>query len=324
MISIDEIRKPVLAELAIFDKTFEEALVTNNPLLSGVHDYILAKSGKKLRPILVLLAARMVGEVSMATIYGSLAIELLHTASLVHDDVVDDTTIRRGAASVNAKWTNKIAILSGDYMLSNSLYQVAQTGNIEILRALSLIGMQLSDGELLQLNSSQQCLFTEDEYLRIIQNKTAFLFAACTKVGAISVNASEEQIEQIRTYGEYLGYCFQIKDDIFDYYDDIEIGKPTGNDLRDGKVTLPLIYALNNSDKSSRDEILKIISDKDFSDENIVKVADFAKSHGGLEYAVSKMEEFKQKAIDELDGFEDSIYKQSLIKCVEFAANRKH
>ncbi len=324
MISIDEIRKPVLGELALFDKTFEEALVTNNPLLSGVHDYILQKSGKKLRPTLVLLAARLVGEVNMSTIYGSLAIELLHTASLVHDDVVDDTTVRRGIPSVNAKWSNKIAILSGDYMLSNSLFQVAQTGNVEILRALSRIGMQLSDGELLQLNSTQQTIINEDDYLRIIQNKTAYLFAACTKVGAISVNASEEQVEHIRKYGEYLGYCFQIKDDIFDYFPDIQIGKPTGNDLRDGKITLPLIYALNKTDKETRKEIVDIISSSDFTEENISKINDFAISSGGLDYAAAKMENFKQMAIDELSGFEDSIYKQALIQCVEFAASRKN
>ncbi len=324
MISIDDIRKPVLGELALFDKTFEEALVTNNPLLSGVHDYILQKSGKKLRPTLTLLAARLVGEVNMSTIYGSLAIELLHTASLVHDDVVDDTSMRRGAPSVNAKWTNKIAILSGDYMLSNSLYQVAQAGNVDILRALSMIGMQLSDGELLQLNSTQQTIISETDYLRIIQNKTAYLFAACTEVGAISVNASKMQIDHIRKYGEYLGYCFQIKDDIFDYFADIEIGKPTGNDLRDGKITLPLIYALEKADAKIRKEFVDIVTNAEFTEENIAKINDFAISSGGLEYASAKMENYKQLAIDELSHFEDSIYKQALIQCVEFAAERKH
>lgn len=324
MTTIEEIRKPVSGELALFDKTFKEALVTNNPLLSGVNEYILQKSGKKLRPILVLLSSRLIGEVNMSTIYGAIAIELLHTASLVHDDVVDDTTVRRGIPSVNAKWTNKIAILSGDYMLSNSLYQVSRSGSIEILRALSMIGMQLSDGELLQLNSTQQTNTDEEAYFNIIKNKTAYLFAACTEVGAVSVNASKEQAEKVRSFGEYLGFCFQIKDDIFDYHTDIEIGKPTGNDLRDGKITLPLIHALRNASKEKREEVLKIISNKDFTDENIASITAFAIESGGLDYAAEKMEEFKQKAIDMLDGFEDSEYKNSLIQCVEFAVNRKH
>lgn len=319
---VDLIRKPVLRDLDLFDQTFEIAMKTDNPLLSGVHDYILQQSGKKLRPTLVMLAARLVGEANMASVYGALAIELLHTASLVHDDVVDDTHIRRGKESVNAHWTNKIAILSGDYMLSNSLLQVANAGKISILKALSHIGMQLSDGELLQLVSTQSNSTREEDYLKIIQHKTAFLFAACTEVGALSVDADPAAVQHIRKYGEYLGFCFQIKDDIFDYHSDIEIGKPTGNDLRDGKITLPLLYALNNADETTRKSYMKIISDEDFSDENLALLTEFARKSGGLEYAEMRMEEFRSKAIEELNDFPDSEIKQSLLACVDFAITR--
>lgn len=319
---IDSIRKPVLKDLKLFDETFVDAMKSDNPLLSGVNDYILERAGKKLRPTLVLLAARLMGEVNMSTIYGSLAIELLHTASLVHDDVVDDTSERRGRPSIQTKWTNKVAILSGDYMLSNALAQVAKAEKISILRALSFIGMQLSDGELLQLVTTQQSKFTEEDYYKIIQKKTAFLFATCTEVGALSVEADEKSIQHIRQYGEYLGLCFQIKDDIFDYYADIQIGKPTGNDLRDGKVTLPLIYALKVADEVESQKIISIIDKKDFTEENIDLITQFAHDKGGVTYAIQRMQEFKQKAIDELQGFADSEIRQALIDCAEFAVSR--
>lgn len=319
---IESIRKNIKPELELFDKTLVSTLETDNPILEGVNGYIFQRAGKKLRPMLVILSAKLVGEVSMTTIHGAIALELLHTASLVHDDVIDDTLERRGSQSVNARWGNKVAVLSGDYMLSGALLQVAKTENIDILKAISFIGMQLSDGELLQLSSTQQSKVSESDYYKIIQKKTAYLFSVCAEVGALSANADAESIEHLKKYGEYLGFCFQIKDDIFDYYPDAQIGKPTGNDVRDGKVTLPLIYALSQAEKDEKDKIITWLNLKDFTQENIAYINRFSIEKGGVEYAKIRMEEYKNKAIEELKGFADNEIKDALIACVEFAVSR--
>ena len=319
---IDTIKKPILNEMHLFDKTFAASLSTDNPLLLSVNDYVLQKSGKQLRPMLVILSAKLCGNVNETTIDGAISLELLHTASLIHDDVVDDTLERRGKPSVNAKWTNKIAILSGDYILSKSLGCAARTDNLRILKAMAQIGMQLSDGELLQLVNAQFSEKTEANYFTIIRKKTALLFSTCSEVGGLSVNANEEALQHLRNFGEYLGICFQIKDDVFDYQADIKIGKPTGNDIRDGKVTLPLIYAVLNSTGAEKDQVLSWLLTKDFTSENIEKITQFAIQNGGLTYALAQMEAFKNKAIEELNSFADSDIKQSLIKCAEYAASR--
>lgn len=321
---IENIRQPILAELQVFKKIFAAALKTDNPLLSSINEYILEGSGKQLRPILTILSAKLCGEISNATYNGALSLELLHNASLIHDDVVDDTLERRGRRSINARWTNKVAVLSGDYMLSSSLITATRTGNLEILHSVARIGMELSDGELIQLTNTQKTKITEEDYFKVIRKKTALLFATCTEVGALSVNADAEKLIHLRNFGEYMGICFQIKDDIFDYYQDIEIGKPTGNDLQDGKVTLPLIYALQNSDDVEKENVLSIIDSKDFTRENIDKVMQFARDRGGVSYAGNRMDEFKNKAIAELDGFPDSDAKRALIMCADFAAARKN
>jgi len=319
---INTIKKPILEEMQMFNKTFAESLSTDNPLLLSVNDYVLQKSGKQLRPMLVILSAKLCGNVSQTTIDGALSLELLHTASLIHDDVVDDTLERRGKPSVNARWSNKIAILSGDYILSKALGCSARTNNLPILKAMASIGMQLSDGELLQLVNTKISDASEANYFTIIRKKTALLFATCTEVGGLSVDATEEQRQHLRNFGEYLGICFQIKDDIFDYFEDIQIGKPTGNDIRDGKVTLPLIYAILNSSGSDKDQVQSWLVTKDFTPENIQQITKFAHDKGGVAYALSQMEAYKNKAIEELNGFADSDIKNSLIKCAEYAANR--
>lgn len=321
---IENIRQPILAELQVFKKIFAAALKTDNPLLSSINEYILEGSGKQLRPILTILSAKLCGEISNATYNGALSLELLHNASLIHDDVVDDTLERRGRRSINARWTNKVAVLSGDYMLSSSLITATRTGNLEILHSVARIGMELSDGELIQLTNTQKTKITEEDYFKVIRKKTALLFATCTEVGALSVNADADKLIHLRNFGEYMGICFQIKDDIFDYYQDIEIGKPTGNDLQDGKVTLPLIYALQNSDDVEKESVLSIIDSKDFTRENIDQVMQFARDRGGVSYAGNRMDEFKNKAIGELDGFPDSDAKRALIMCADFAAARKN
>lgn len=320
---IESIRKNIKPELELFDKTLVSSLETDNPILEGVNGYIFQRAGKKLRPMLVILSAKLVGgKVNMSTIYGAIALELLHTASLVHDDVIDDTLERRGDKSVNARWGNKVAVLSGDYMLSGALLQVAKTQNQGILNAVSFIGMQLSDGEILQLSNTQQSKISEADYYKIIQKKTAYLFSVCTEVGALSANADPESIEHLKKYGEYLGFCFQIKDDIFDYYPDAEIGKPTGNDVRDGKVTLPLIYALSHASEEEKTKINAWLNLKDFSKENIAYITQFAIENGGVEYAQQRMEAYKNKAIEELKGFADGEIKDALIACAEFAVSR--
>lgn len=320
---IETIKKPILEEMQLFDKTFAEGLSTDNSLLLSVNEYVLQKSGKQLRPMLAVLSAKLCGEVNQSTIDAALSLELLHTASLIHDDVVDDTLERRGKPSINARWTNKIAILSGDYILSKSLSCAVRTNNLPILKAIGNIGMQLSDGELLQLVNFKISESSEENYYTIIRKKTALLFSTCTEVGGLSVNADSETLQHLRNFGEYLGICFQIKDDIFDYSENIHIGKPTGNDIRDGKVTLPLIYAVLNSTGDEKEQVLNWLSTKDFNVENIQKITQFTHKNGGVSYALKQMETFKNKAIEELNGFEDSDVKKSLVLCAEYAVSRE-
>lgn len=319
---IDNIKQPIAAEMQAFKRFFASALKSDNPLISSVSDYILEGSGKQLRPILTLLSAKLCGSVTDATYNGALALELLHNASLIHDDVVDFTMERRGRHSINARWSNKIAVLSGDYMLSNALISATKTNNLQILKAVANIGMELSDGELIQLLNTNKTKITEKDYYNIIRKKTALLFATCTEVGALSANADAESITHLKKFGENLGLCFQIKDDIFDYYQDIEIGKPTGNDLQDGKVTLPLIFALQKAEITEKARIISMIESKNFSDENIKLILEFAQNMGGLKYAEDCMANFKNEAIKELQSFADCAEKEALIKCAEFASQR--
>jgi octaprenyl-diphosphate synthase len=323
MTFIEAIRNPIISEMQLFAETFAEALRTDNPMLESVNEYVLQKSGKQLRPMLVLLSAKLCGKVNQVTIDGALSLELLHTASLIHDDVVDDTLERRGKPSINARWTNKIAILSGDYILSKALACSARTDNLPILKSMANIGMQLSDGELLQLVNAQLSQSSEKNYFTIIRKKTALLFSTCSEVGGLSVNADEASLDHLRNFGEYLGICFQIKDDIFDYFENIEIGKPTGNDIRDGKLTLPLIFALQNTVGEEREKILGWINKKEFSTENIQAITQFVHNNGGVTYAEQKMEEFKNKAIEELSGFADGDVKKSLVIYAEYTASRE-
>jgi octaprenyl-diphosphate synthase len=319
---IEKIKEPILDEMQEFERIYTKVLNTSNHLLKNVHDYIMEGSGKRLRPILTILSAKLLGKVTDQTLYGAFSLELLHTASLVHDDVVDDTNKRRSRDSVNARWSNKIAILTGDYILSQALYFANETKNIDIIREISLLGMAMSDGELMQLENTKPSMITEKEYFEIIRKKTALLFATCAKVGGISANASEEDLNHLNIYGETLGICFQIKDDIFDYYEDAHIGKPTGNDVRDGKITLPLIFALRNADEANRRNIVELIDEKNFTDENINKIMEFARDFGGLEYANRMMNEYKQKALDQLNGFPDTEVKKALQNYMEFVTER--
>ncbi len=320
----ESIRQPIEQELKTFKQFFENSLKTDNPLLAEINGYIIENSGKKLRPILTFLSAGNFGKINDNVYYAALSMELLHNASLIHDDVVDDTHERRGRSSVNARWSNKVAVLTGDYMLSTALICGAKTNKVAILKSIANIGMELADGELLQLNNMQKTNISEDEYFKIIQKKTALLFATCTEIGAIAAEATPEMQKIMFDFGENLGICFQIKDDIFDYYNDIEIGKPTGNDLQDGKVTLPLIYALQNGDETERAKVITIIQNKDFTAANIDYIMQYARQSGGVSYAESKIAEYKQKAMDLLNQLPMSDYKKSLEFCLEYTSARKH
>jgi octaprenyl-diphosphate synthase len=319
---INQIKEPIINDLELFEKVFSEALKTDNPILEGIHEYVLQTSGKQFRPILTILAARLNGPINKKTIDSAISLELLHTASLIHDDVIDDTAERRGHAAIHTRWTNKIAILSGDYILSRSLTTAVSTDNLKILKAIANIGTQLSDGELLQLNNAEITPSSESDYFTIIRKKTALLFSTCVEVGGLSTDLSEEHIEHLRLFGEYLGICFQIKDDIFDYFQNKELGKPTGNDIRDGKVTLPLIFAIQNSTDPLKEQIETWIKEQDFSTENIRIMTNFAIENGGIDYANAVMERFKRDAIGHLAHFEDSEIRNALIRCVEFTADR--
>ncbi|MDR0371907.1 MAG: polyprenyl synthetase family protein [Prevotellaceae bacterium] len=319
---IKSIRQPIKQEMLLFRQAFSDALKTDNPLLANIHESLLECTGKLLRPTITLLSAKLCGLVNEKTVNSALSLELLHNASLMHDDVVDETSERRGKPSINARWNNKTAVLSGDYMLSISLLHAMKTESLKILGVISKIGSLLADGELLQLANTQKSGLSEEDYFNVIRGKTAVLFAAGAEVGAISVDADEKQTEAMRRYGENLGICFQLRDDIFDYYEDIKIGKPTQNDIRGGKVTLPLIYALQNTEGAKKIAISNWINNNDFSAENIKTIVRFVHENGGIRYAEKQTEIYKNKAIEAISGFADNDVKKSLIKCAAFAAGR--
>jgi octaprenyl-diphosphate synthase len=323
LMNLDEIKYPIEAEFELFEANFKSAFSTQNALLEQISNHILQKNGKKLRPIIVLLSAKLcAGACNAATTDSAVALELLHTASLIHDDIVDNTMQRRGMPSVNALWNNKVAVFAGDFFLSNSLFFASRTENLKIMILLAEIGINLSEGELFQLSKENQTAISENEYLTIIRKKTALLFASCAKMGALSVNADEHKTLKMSLFGEYLGTCFQIKDDIFDYSENRKIGKPTGNDIREGKITLPLIFALQNAAKTERDKIYNLFKNNNLDNKNVETIIDFTKKNGGIEYAIDKMLIYKDKSIAELATFPDCDLKNSLIACAEFAARR--
>ena len=255
-----------------------------------------------MRPMLILLIAKNYGGISSVTQHSAVGLELLHTASLVHDDVVDESKERRGQASVNAEYNNKVAVLVGDYVLSTALLNVALTNNTHIVQSLAELGRTLSNGEILQLSNIQNSEFSEEVYYEVIKMKTAALFEACCEIGAMSANATEEDLEKAKTFGRNLGIIFQIRDDIFDYYDSKEIGKPTGNDMAEGKLTLPVLYALNSTHDSEMEEIARKVKSRDVSQEEISRLVAFTKANGGIEYAEQKMLELRSQCLQFIDA----------------------
>jgi octaprenyl-diphosphate synthase len=299
---LSKIRRPIEGEMNDFIELFSLSLSHEDGLLEQVLSHIRQRGGKRMRPMLLMLSAKNYGKVSDVTLNAALGLELLHTASLVHDDVVDESGERRGQASVNASFNNKVAVLVGDFILSTALLRVAISDNIQIVKHLSELGRILSNGELLQLSNISNTEISEDIYYQVIEKKTAVLFESCSALGAISVGASDDDIEKAKRFGHNIGMIFQIRDDIFDYFDSKEIGKPTGNDMAEGKLTLPVIYALNHSDSSAMMTLAKKVKAGTINADEIAVLVEFTKQSGGIDYAKRKMEEFAadaQKYIDE-------------------------
>ena len=323
MDSISLIKTPIEAELEDFKALFDTPLSDSNALLDSVITHIRKRNGKMMRPILVLLVARLYGAVRPSTLHAAVSLELLHTASLVHDDVVDESTERRGQLSVNAIFNNKVAVLTGDYLLATSLVHAEQTHSHPIIQLVSSLGQDLADGELLQLSNVSNHSFSESVYFDVIRKKTAALFAACTKAAAFSVGVGEEEAESARLLGEYIGICFQIKDDIFDYFDSKEIGKPTGNDMLEGKLTLPALYVLNKTKDSAVREIAFKVKEGTATPDEIARLIEYVKENGGIEYAIQTMNAYKQKAFDLLASLPDSDVCVALRAYLDYVVDRE-
>lgn len=321
MTTIEEIRQPVEKEFCLFEQAFENTLKTDNPLLNEVISFVLARRGKQLRPLLLLLSAKLTHEINDKTIQTAVALELLHTASLVHDDVVDASNFRRGLPSINAHWNNKIAVLFGDYLLSKVVEILARLRNVKILGIVSDMGKSLSEGEILQLNSKDNAWITEKDYFLIISHKTARLFAACCQAGAVSAGATMKQETALTLFGEELGICFQMQDDILDFSDSDELGKPTMADVRDGKITLPLLIALNRASKAEAQHIISLIKhDISFSIENEIK--SFILRYDGIRYAQQRMREHQYIAHEALKCFRPNQFTDALSLMLNHAVNR--
>ena len=318
------IKEPISSELADFIALFNQSLSHTDGMLSQVLDHIRQRAGKRMRPMLILLMAKNFGQITSATQHAAVGLELLHTASLVHDDVVDESAERRGQASVNKVFDNKVAVLVGDYILSTALLQVSFTHSEEIVRYLAELGRTLSNGEILQLSNIQNQEISENVYYQVIKQKTAALFEACAALGALSAGADEANIESARRFGQNLGIIFQIRDDIFDYYDLGEIGKPTGNDMVEGKLTLPVIYALKSTQAEDMMTLARKVKNGSVTAEEIARLVAFTKAHGGIEYADRRMWDFHAEAMLFLDTeVNDEAVRRSLKAYLDYVIERK-
>lgn len=322
MQQLQDILNILAPDIARTNDIIHDALFTPNQLLNRVVSTYLKTKGKQIRPVLVLLSANFFGKVNYDTLLAAAALELLHNASLIHDDVVDETDLRRGVPTINIVEGNHLAVLVGDYFVSNALSVSIRTGNIAVISAISDLGKELSLGEIDQVCNVRDHLFDEQSYLDMISKKTASLFLNCVKLGAETVNATPETYSHLLKYAELLGLCFQIRDDIFDYFNDDKIGKPTGNDLREGKVTLPLLYALNSAPKAEADEMKKLLIRGNLSRDEISTLVDFAINNGGIDYAYEKMREFQRRAQAYLAPYPDSEAKQCFADLFDFIITR--
>lgn len=320
----EQIKQPIIKEMELFEKKFHESMSSKVALLNRITYYIVNRKGKQMRPMFVFLTSKMVsgGEVNERTYRGAAVIELIHTATLVHDDVVDDSNRRRGFFSINALWKNKIAVLVGDFLLSKGLLLSIDNGDFDLLRIISVAVREMSEGELLQIEKARRLDITEDIYYEIIRQKTATLIAACCALGACSVRPESGDTEKMRKFGELIGMAFQIKDDLFDYTEDA-IGKPTGIDIKEQKMTLPLIYTLNNCSKEDKKWLINSVKNHNKDKKRVKEVIAFVKEKGGLDYAEQKMRQFRQEALAIISGYPSSPYKDSLELMVNYVIERK-
>ena len=322
MNKLDILRQPVAAELEQYQALFAETLAHDDDYLGQVLGHIRMRKGKMMRPLLTLLVARELGAVNLPTLRAAITLELLHTASLVHDDVVDDSDKRRGQASANQIFGNEVAVLVGDYILSLSLQQAAKTGSLECVEIIARLGATLSEGEVFQLANIRKEEASEEAYFKVIEHKTAALFMACAELGARTAGADEDFIQVARDFGKYIGICFQIRDDIFDYYDDANIGKPTGSDMAEGKLTLPVLYVLKNTQDAEILQLAAQIKAGEASAEDIRSLVKIAIAGGGIEYAQAVMEEYRKKAERCLTAFKNAEVREALNGYLNYVIGR--
>lgn len=321
----EQIKLPIYNEMELFEKKFSDSMFSNVALLNRITHFIVKRKGKQMRPMFVFLSAKLMSEeneVDERTYRGAAVIELIHTATLVHDDIVDDSSIRRGFFSINALWKNKIAVLVGDFLLSKGLLLSIENEDFDLLKIISVAVRDISQGELLQLEKSRNLDITEDIYIKIIKQKTASLLAACCAIGAKSVNSSEKEVLNFHEFGELIGIAFQIKDDLFDY-GETKIGKPTGIDIKEKKLTLPLIHAINIAEKKDKKWIINIIKNKSNDKKSVKKVIHKVLELGGVKYASDMMHNYKNKAITALKNFPKNKYRDSLELMVNYVVERK-
>lgn len=325
MTNFDEIRDLISSDLERLQKIIKQSLSSNSPLLNKIVDKYLETKGKQIRPIIVVLSAKFFGaEVSDGVLCGAASVELLHNASLIHDDVIDETKQRRGHDTINNTWDNHIAVLVGDFFVSNALACAIRTNDFRVISTISELGKELSTGEIDQIDVAKHHSIDEQTYFSIINKKTASLFQSCVKVGGYSVGASDIDIANLSKFVELLGLSFQIRDDIFDYFKDDAIGKPTGNDLREGKVTLPLIYALSHTDAPRHGEMRRLADSDSLTTEQIETLIDFAKAEGGIEYAYATMERLRAEARSILEPYPDNEAKRAFLSLFDYIIKRHH
>lgn len=317
------IRQPITDELDLLNKTLTETLHTNSPLMNEVINTYLESKGKQIRPILVLLCAKLFGPVPREAIDAAASLELLHNASLIHDDVVDESQKRRGLPTINHLYDNRIAVLTGDYFVSCALACSVRTNQMAIIASLGVLGRELARGEIDQLSNAREHRLDEGAYFEVIRRKTASLFYACMQVGALAAGACEADVERLGQFGEKLGLCFQIKDDIFDYFEDKVIGKPTGNDLREGKLTLPLIHAITQGKGEENERMRALLNEEHLSAESVHTLIEYAKREGGIDYAYETMKRIRNEAVALLEGFPPSETVDALISILDYTIERE-
>ena len=322
MSTFQSIQQSIAPELEMLNQRIANTLTSPNALMNQVIEGYLKSKGKQIRPIIVILSAKLLGEVNENVISAATAVELLHNATLIHDDVVDDTKLRRGQATINNIWDNHIAVLVGDFFLSSALLQAIETDDIKIIKSITNLGKLLSIGEIDQIYNARYHTLNEDAYFETIYRKTASLFVSCVAVGAFAVKASDDDTEKLSKVARLLGLCFQIKDDIFDYFNDEKIGKPTGNDLREGKITLPLLHVLLNESLPQHDEMLAL-SKKEILDTNEINtLIEYAKQHGGIEYAYDTMQRLRDEAVEIISQFPATQTRDHFIAIIDYIISR--